>query len=287
MDESMIWVAGASLGICGVALSVFWCVWLRKGEYQMPTTLQGEDQPPDPENPYASMERNLFRFCHKMGRYLYFANEEVLRKDLGFEQMLYIVFMRRFSMFFLAVGVLISLTIFVWARLTTSNTQLIVKRLVGSRDLTLTNQDFNTFISCVYTVVLTLWLFHMRRMMTSRLVANVQRSENNESQHKHDIWFQIRTIKFFGLQPQDVKGKGLRALIEVLLKLKRIDGRLVKHLMLPYMEKRIKFETEISDINENFDCEAYESKGKCGRCLYAMYLWVTQVQEEGALQPRG
>ena len=283
MDESMIWVGCASLGICGLALSVFWCVWLRKGEYQMPTTLQGQDTPTDPENPYTTMERNLFRFCHKMGRYLYFANEEVLRKDLGFEQMLYIVFMRRFSMFFLAVGVIISLTIFVWARLTTSNTQLIVKRLVGSRDLTLTNQDFNTFTSCVYTTVLTLWLFHMRRMMASRLVANVQRSENNDSHHKHDIWFQIRTVKFFGLQPEDVKGKGLRALVEVLLKLKRVDGKMVKHLMLPYMEKRIKFESEISDILENFDCDAFDRKGKCGRCVYAMYPRLMQVQEEGPL----
>ena len=266
----MIWVGCASLGMCALALSIFWCVWLRKGEYQMPTTLQGEDKSQDPENPYASMERNLFRFCHKMGKYLYFANEEVLRKDLGFEQMLYIVFMRRFSMFFLAVGVVISLTIFVWARLTTSNPQLIVKRLVGSRDLTLTNQDFNTFISSVYTLVLTLWLFHMRRMMTSRLVANVQRSENNDSSHKNDIWFQIRTVKFFGLQPEDVKGKGLRALVEVLIKLKAIDGKMIRHLMLPYMEKRIKIETEISDILENFDSEAYDGKGKCGKCLYAL-----------------
>ena len=159
----------------------------------------------------------------------------------------------------------------------------IVKRLVGSRDLTLTNQDFNTFTSCVYTTVLTLWLFHMRRMMASRLVANVQRSENNDSHHKHDIWFQIRTVKFFGLQPEDVKGKGLRALVEVLLKLKRVDGKMVKHLMLPYMEKRIKFESEISDILENFDCDAFDRKGKCGRCFYAMYPRLMQVQEEGPL----
>ena len=237
-----------------------------------------EEVPPSETNPYATMERNLFKFCYKMGKYLFFSDQSVLKKDLGFEQMLYIVFMRRFTVFYLIIGMVVSLFIFAWARLTVSNSEIILRRLLGSRDLTLTDMDVNTFISSVYSTVLILYILHLRRMMANRLMTNIVDSEVPAKEpgqpvvhpHRQDVWFQIRTVKFFGLHKDDKRGVGLKHIINCTLKINEIEGSLLKHHMLPYLELRIKIEEEIEDINENYDFEGYEKKGSIGKFFTRM-----------------
>lgn len=261
MDSAFAVVVAASFGICVLACVIFWAVWLRKGHYEMPTSCReldkrgsavtnssvpGKKKPK--KHPDDQMERNLFRFMKKMGHYLFFADRDVVMKDIGFEQMLYIIFCRRMIIFNLVVGFLVSLFIFVWARLKTNNTYIILYRLLGSRDVTLTDFDVNTFISCLYTLVLTLFIFKLRKYMASRLVDSVLESEEKKTEHRPDIWFQIRTVKFRGLAEEDPQGMIFKALIEGYMKANKIDGRLVKVIMLPYLEDRIKLEKEKEDI---------------------------------------
>lgn len=199
------------------------------------------------------MERNLFRFSKKMGHYLFFADRDVIMKDIGFEQMLYIIFLRRMIVFNLVIGTLVALFIFVWARLKTSQTLIILQRLLGSRDVTLTDFDVNTFISCLYTLVLTLFIFKLRKYMASRLVDSVLESEERKTDHRSDIWFQIRTVKFRGIVEEDSQGTMFRTILEGYMKANNIPGKLVKLIMLPYLEDRIKLEKEKEDILNGYD----------------------------------
>jgi hypothetical protein len=262
MDEAFAVVVGASFGICATSLVLFWAIWLRKGHYEMPTILKELDKkgsavrnsssPPDkkktkkiPEDP---MERNLFRFCRKMGHYLYFADRDVIMKDIGFEQMLYIIFMRRMILFNLVIGLLIALFIFVWARLKTAYTIIILQRLLGSRDMTLTDFDVNTFMSCIYTLVFTLFIMQLRKYMASRLVDSVLESEEKKTDHRPDVWYQIRTVKFRGIADEDSQGVIFKQVVEGYMRANNIKGRLVRVISLPYLEDRIKLEKENEDI---------------------------------------
>lgn len=261
MDSAFGVVVGASFGICGLAYVIFWAVWLRKGHYEMPTSCKKLDQRgssvtnasnPGKKKPKKNsedpMERNLFKFTYKMGHYLFFADRDVVMKDIGFEQMLYIIFCRRMIVFNLVVGILVAMFIFVWARLKTSNTLIILYRLLGSRDVTLTDFDVNTFISSMYTIVFTLFIFNLRKYMSSRLVDSVLESEERKAEHRPDIWFQIRTVKFRGVAEEDLNGTIFKELIESYMKANKIEGKLLKVIMLPYLEDRIKLEKEKEDI---------------------------------------
>ena len=200
------------------------------------------------KNPDDPMERNLFKFTRKMGHYLFLADKDVIMKDIGFEQMLYIMFMRKLIVFNLVVGVFVSLFIFVWARLKTANTVIILQRLLGSRDITLTDLDVNTFISCICTLVFTLFVISLRKYMSSRLVDSVLESEETATEHRADIWYQIRTVKFRGIEDRDSKGEVFKAIVQSCMKANGVQGSLVKVIMLPYLEDRIKLEKEKEDI---------------------------------------
>lgn len=199
-------------------------------------------------NPDDQMERNLFRFMKKMGHYLYFADRDVILKDIGFEQMLYIIFLRRMIVFNVVAGILVALFIFVWARLKTTNTVIIMQRLLGSRDVTLTDFDVNTFMSVMYTLIFTIFIFSLRKYMASRLVDQILESEEKKTEHRPDIWYQIRTVKFRGIMEEDSQGTIFKTIIEGYMRVNNIKGKLIKIIMLPYLEDRIKLEKEKDDI---------------------------------------
>lgn len=263
MDEAFAVVTGVSFGICVTSMVLFWAIWLRKGHYEMPTCLKDLDKrgsavgnsssPPakkkQKKNPDDPMERNLFRFSRKMGHYLFFADRDVIMKDIGFEQMLYIIFMRWMILFNLMIGTFVALFIFVWARLKTGNTVIILQRLLGSRDITLTDFDVNTFISSLYTLAFTLFIFKLRKYMASRLVDSVLESEEKKTDHRPDIWYQIRTVKFRGVADADTKGIHFKTIIEAYMKANKIKGSLVKVILLPYLEDKIRLEKEKEDLN--------------------------------------
>jgi hypothetical protein len=278
MDSSMGFVALASLGISILSMGLFWLIWLRKGHYEMPSVVKETDLKKkskegqaEPAAEADQMERNLFKFTLKMSKYLYFADREVLLKDLGLEQMLYIVFMRRMIIFFLIVGIGMSIIIFVWARLTTSEAKLIILRLIGSRDITLTSLYFSTFLGCCLTVCITLFVLSLRKYMTVRILSSVVASEEKIKVHRADIFFQLRTLKFKGVDPQDRRAKVFKAIVESYMKLNNIEGRLVKLILLPYLEKRIKTENEIEDIKARFEDDALDNMSACHQKAYKCY----------------
>jgi hypothetical protein len=264
MDSSMGFVALASLGISILSMGLFWLIWLRKGHYEMPSVVKETDLKKkskegqaEPAAEADQMERNLFKFTLKMSKYLYFADREVLLKDLGLEQMLYIVFMRRMIIFFLIVGIGMSIIIFVWARLTTSEAKLIILRLIGSRDITLTSMEFNTSMSCIYTIILILFVLSLRKYMTVRLLDSVVASEERQNIHRADIFYEMRTLKFNGLNPNDKHGRVFKAIIEARMKLNNIEGKLSKLILLPYLVMKIDIDREIEEINQFYKGDEY------------------------------
>lgn len=148
-----------------------------------------------------------------MGSYLFVADRNVILRDIGLEQMLYVVFMRRMIVFFLCAGIVITMLILVWARLTTSNEMLILSRILGSRDITLTSLDFNTFVACCYTIIFTIFIISLRKHMAVRLCDSIVAAEEKKATHRPDIWFQVRTIKFRGVLANDEKGKTFKLII--------------------------------------------------------------------------
>jgi hypothetical protein len=183
-----------------------------------------------------------------MVHYLFFMNQQVIMRDIGFEQTLYIIFIRRIILFKLVAGVLVSLFVFSWARLKTSQTTLILKRLVGSRDLTLTDLDVNTFILCCYTIVFTLFLLGQRRYMASTLIRTIIESEERKSDYRADIFYQIRTIKFRGVSDKDQKAKVFKMILQGFMKVHNVKGQLLKVIKMPLLENKIKLEKEREDI---------------------------------------
>ena len=216
MDAQIGWVVLVSIIIVIFTMIIFWALWLRKGHYEMPSILRtqpaatvetprgspervartitnnppavgaGGGNTPSPNREQTAvkkheMERNLFKFTKKMGSYLFLADRNIILRDLGLEQMLYVIFLRRMIIFFLCVGTVLTILIFVWARLTTSNGKLILYRILGSRDITLTNLDFNTFVACGFTVVFTMFLMSLRKHMVVRLCDMIVATEDKKS----------------------------------------------------------------------------------------------------------
>lgn len=262
MDSTIGWVALISFSITLVLSPfLFWLIWLRNGHYEMPAILKemnkkegsvvNSSSTPSPrvsEQQEDQMERNLFKFSKKMIHYIFFMRMEVLLRDIGFEQTLYIIFFRRMIIFQLSAGVLISLFVFVWARLTTSNTTLILQRLIGSRDITLTDYDVNTSMLCVYTCAMTMFLLSQRKFMTSRLIGSVIEGEEKNSEHRADIFYQIRTVKIRGVVESDKKANILKLILEGFMKVNNVKGKLLKVIALPYLEQRIKLEKEKEEV---------------------------------------
>lgn len=264
MDETIGWVALVSFSITFILSPfLFWLIWLRNGHYEMPAVLKEMDKKKatianssavtqiSSEAPIVQkdpMERNLFKFTKKMIHYLFFMDQSILMRDIGFEQTLYIIFIRRVVVFKFVAGVIVSLFVFVWARLRTSDTTLILKRLIGSKDLTLIDLDVNTFILCCYTIVFTMFLLRLRKYMASRLIRSVIDSEERKSEHQADIFYQIRTIKFRGLSDKDKKAKVFKMILEGYMKVNKVKGELIKVIVLPFLEERIKLEKEREGI---------------------------------------
>lgn len=263
MDETIGWVAAISLIITFIiAPFLFWLIWLRHGHYEMPAVLKEMNKkkvslaspstltesnfaPTEPKDP---MERNLFKFVKKMGHYLFFMDRGVLMRDIGFEQTLYVIFIRRIILFKFIAGIIVTILVFVWARLKTSNTVLILKRLIGSRDLTLTDLDVNTSILCCYSVIFTMFLLSQRRYMASTLIGSVIDSEHKTGEHRADIFYQIRTIKFRGVSDKDRKAKVFKSILQGFMKVNMVKGDLFKVIVLPFLENKIKLEKERESI---------------------------------------
>lgn len=89
--------------------------------------------------------------------------------------------------------------------------------------------------------------------MSSRLVDSVLESEERKTDHRSDIWFQVRTVKFRGIVEQDSQGTIFKTLLEGYMKANKIPGKLVKLIMLPYLEDRIKLEKEKEDILNGYE----------------------------------
>ena len=280
----MGWVTLVSFGITLASFGLFWLVWLRKGHYEMPATLRKEgiipqrtigrlitdsqepsahqeakrhdplprtDSPGD-EKPVDPMERNLFRFIKKMGSYLFFSDRDIILKDLGFEQMLYFFFLRRWIIFYMGVGFLVPIFIVGWARLTTDNWRLIVYRLLGSKESTITSLDFDTFMSSLITICVTFHLFSMRKYLSSRLCRTIVNSEI-KTKHRRDIWYQTRTLKFRGVQPTDPHGRMFKKIIESYMVMHKVQGKIEKLILLPHLNEKIKLEKEKEEIQARYD----------------------------------
>lgn len=275
----MGWVTLVSFGITLTSTLLFGLVWLRKGHYEMPSILRKEgiipkrtitrlitDNPEQegptqnstriklprsdstcedkPEDP---MERNLFRFIKKMGRYLFCSDRDIILKDLGYEQMLYFFFLRRWIIFYLGVAITVPIIVMAWSRLTTDNWTLILYRMLGSRESTLTGLDFDTFISSILTICVTFHLLSMRKYLSSRLCKSVTKSEI-KAKNRRDIWYQIRTLKFRGIQPGDPHGRAFKAIVESYMKIHKIEGKIEKLILLPHLNEKIKIEKEIEEV---------------------------------------
>lgn len=236
LDVTFGWATLVSVGAIIGTLGLFWIMWLRTGYYEMPCSVmlkkKNESQAPlfqsnkmkekgttenlepknrqleDNINDCPSVEKNLFRFILKMTKYLFFMDKEILMKDLGFEQMLFIHFMRKWMSFSFFAGVIMMLAVLVWAVLYTSNWSLVWNRLLGSRETTITSLDFDTFMASALSLAISFQVLSLRRFLASRLCKLVKESEVKTHFH-NDIWYQTRTLKFKGLSRADQKGEAL------------------------------------------------------------------------------
>ena len=270
LDATFGWATLVSVIVIFLTLGLFWIMWLRSGYYEMPSSVMRPrsktNKPPlfqttegtksgadskeksapvsvEPSQPFANVETNLFKFIAKMVRYLFFTDKEVILKDLGFEQMLFVHFMRTWIGFFFFVGVAVMVCVLVWARLATSNLTLVGHRLLGSKETTITSLDFDTFVSCLINVALTLQVLSLRRFLGTRLCHLIKSGEVKTHFHS-DIWFQTRTLKFKGISKQDKVGEGFRVILRCYMKLAKIGGTVEKLIILPHMNKKIKLEIE-------------------------------------------
>lgn len=286
MEPAVGYISILSMAIIAASMLAFWQLWLKQGYYVMPLSIQqsrrdarrkknggsiiqetseinqtcgnagvdgkvpGEllECPKDKEKlSQDEIDTNLFSFVKKMAIYLYFTDRELILKDIGFEQMLYIYFLRRWIVFFFFTGIAMIIFLLCWARLTTSNWRLIFSRLLGSKGDTITSLDADTFLSCIVTVGVILQIFNMRKYLATRLSRTVVKSETIIG-HRKEIWHQIRTVKFRGIEPNDKNGKAFRSIIEAYMRLHDIEGSLEKVILLPHLNTKIKLEKEREDI---------------------------------------
>lgn len=267
--DYLVLIVLLSLGVIIFAIVVFKYLWLSRGIYIMPPSISFPHRHNLTQSP--NLEYSVTKFLLKMMLYILWKNKSILVKEIGFEQAYYLVFYRIMITFFLFSSIIATTIVTVWSSTKSPDKNILYLRLIGSKDTAITSNDFHTFVQCLYTVAMTWVIIHYRSRMNAHNIRLIKQSEDKPGRDREEEWLQIRTVKVRGVLPQDTKGICLKGVLQQLMLINNIPGKILYVTVIPDLQKAIRTQDEIRFLQSNFRIDKYKDMhSPCRRWLFTL-----------------
>lgn len=236
-----------SFAVIILALALFYTVWLRRQNYVLPPSIRDQTRISMHRDP--GIDSNLFKFMAKIGWYIFWQHTDVMVEEIGFEQTYYLVFYRKMIKFMLIMTPAIMSFVFLMALQSTKDEQVIVNRIIATRENITVKNDSLTMAACLYTVFMTWYLVKMRTMASVENLRVALATENTKMSQKEHLWYELRTMKVYGISPLDTKGMHIRNVIEYFMLQKKIPGKVINVSLVPALHNTLRLVSQMESLN--------------------------------------